>query len=139
MEQISIFLENREGTLYQIMDILGQADVRIMAATVADTSEYGILRVIVSDPAKTMEVLKDNNISANLNEVIAISCQSLADAFTEKFKTFSEGDLQIQYMYCFSVGEKAFLIIRTSDLNAAKKIIFNNGFETITNDDLLKL
>lgn len=120
------------------MDVLGQAGVRIMAATVADTSEYGILRVIVSDPTKTMEVLRSNHISANLNEVIAISCQSLADAFTEKFKAFSKSNLQIQYMYCFSVGEKAFVIIRTNDLEAAKKIIFDNKFEIVTNDTLLK-
>ena len=138
MQQISIFLENREGTLYQTMEVLGQAGVRIMAATVADTSEYGILRVIVSSPEKAMEVLRQNNISANLNEVLAIGCQSLAEAFTEKFKTFSKASLQIQYMYCFSVGEKAFLIIRTSDMDAAKKIINENNFETVTNETLLK-
>ena len=68
VNQISIFLENKYGKLSEILALLAEERIRIIAATVADTSEYGILRIIVSDPQKAYKILKENNVSANLTE-----------------------------------------------------------------------
>ena len=73
VNQISIFLENKYGKLSEILALLAEEKIRIIAATVADTSEYGILRIIVSDPQKAYKILKGNNVSANLTDVLAIA------------------------------------------------------------------
>ena len=72
VNQISIFLENKYGKLSEILALLAEEKIRIIAATVADTSEYGILRIIVSDPQKAYKILKGNNVSANLTDVLAV-------------------------------------------------------------------
>ena len=72
VNQISIFLENKYGKLSEILALLAEEKIRIIAATVADTSEYGILRIIVSDPQKAYKILKGNNVSANLTDVQAV-------------------------------------------------------------------
>ena len=76
VNQISIFLENKYGKLSEILAMLAEEKIRIIAATVADTSEYGILRIIVSDPQKAYKILKGNNVSANLTDVLAIVTNS---------------------------------------------------------------
>lgn len=78
VNQISIFLENKYGKLSEILALLAEEKIRIIAATVADTSEYGILRIIVSDPQKAYKILKGNNVSANLTDVLAIVTNSCA-------------------------------------------------------------
>lgn len=88
IKQLSIFLENKSGRLTEILDILGKADIRIIAATVADTSEYGILRLITTNTTKALELLKTENIGANLSDVIALSCDSQANEFSKQLKYF---------------------------------------------------
>ena len=111
VNQISIFLENKYGKLSEILALLAEERIRIIAATVADTSEYGILRIIVSDPQKAYKILKENNVSANLTE----------------------------YMYCFSIREKAILILRTNNRESAREVIRRQNLEYICESDLIKL
>ena len=136
MQQISIFLENRKGRLYEIMNILGGANIRIIAATVADTSEYGILRLITSEPQRTLDLLKENHIPSNINEVIALSGSSLAEAFTDKFKYFAAEQIGIEYMYCFSIDNRSIQIIKVADNQAALKVIEKYGLETLSNNTI---
>lgn len=139
MQQLSIFLENKSGRLYEIMEIIAKADIRIIAATVADTSEYGILRLITSDTRKAYEELRRNNVSVNLSEVIALSSGSSAGAFYDKLKLLAQEGVGVEYMYCFSVRDKAFLILRVSDCAAAQQVIAKHNLETFTNQDLIAL
>ena len=83
VNQISIFLENKYGKLSEILALLAEEKIRIIAVTVADTSEYGILRIIVSDPQKAYKILKGNNVSANLTDVLAIVTNSCAGSFAQ--------------------------------------------------------
>ena len=89
IKQLSVFLENKSGRLNEVLGILGQADIRIIAATVADTSEYGILRLITSDTAKAYEVLKANRVSAQQSDVVALTCNSTAAEFAEQMDYFA--------------------------------------------------
>lgn len=136
MLQLSIFLENKLGRLPQIMEIIGKADIRIVAAMVADTTEYGILRLVTTDTKKAYDALKENNISANMSEVVSIATDSHAGAFFDKLKYFSAAGVGIEYMYSFSAAGRAFLILRVSDIAKAERLIDEHNLERLTNEDL---
>ena len=139
IKQLSVFLENKSGRLNEVLDILGQADIRIIAATVADTSEYGILRLITSDTASAYEVLKEHRISAQQSDVVALTCNSKAGVFASQINSFAKEGLSIEYMYCFSIRDKAFLILRTSDNARVDEIAQRYGLSIITEQELLQL
>lgn len=137
VNQISIFLENKYGKLSEILALLAEERIRIIAATVADTSEYGILRIIVSDPQKAYKILKENNVSANLTDVLAIVTSSCAGSFANTLSYFTKAG--ISYMYCFSIREKAILILRTNNRESAREVIRRQNLEYICESDLIKL
>ncbi len=139
INQISIFLENKYGKLSEILALLAEANIRIIAATVADTSEYGILRIIVSDPQKAYTLLKNNNVSANLTEVLAIVTNPCAGSFAQTLSYFTKAGLSIEYMYCFSSKEKSILILRTNNREAAREVIRRQDLAYINESDLMKI
>lgn len=139
IKQLSVFLENKSGRLNEVLDILGKSDIRIIAATVADTSEYGILRLITSDTARAYEVLKAHQVSAQQSDVIALTCNSLAGVFATQMSYFAQEGLSIEYMYCFSIREKAFLILRTSNNARINELARKYELNVITEKELLQL
>ena len=139
INQISIFLENKYGTLNNLFSLLSKDNIRIIAATVADTSEFGILRMIVSDTQEAYRLLKDNHVSVHLTEVLAIATQSSADSFASILTQFTQAGLCIEYMYCFSVRNKSFLILKVSDREKALNVIKINNLEFITENELQNL
>ena len=135
VNQISIFLENKYGKLSEILALLAEEKIRIIAATVAD----GILRIIVSDPQKAYKILKGNNVSANLTDVLAIVTNSCAGSFAQTLSCFTKAGVSIEYMYCFSANEKSILILRTNNREAAREVIRRQNLEYICESDLIKL
>ena len=123
----------------QILNLLSASNIRIIAATVADTSEYGILRIIVNDPLQAYQILKENNVSANLTDVLAIVTDSDASGFSRTLQAFTEAGLNIEYMYCFSSKEKSILILRTNNREAAREVIRRQNLEYIDESDLMKI
>ncbi len=121
------------------MDILSKADIRIIAATVADTTDYGILRLITDNAQLAYEVLKGANKSCNKCEVIALSCGATAGVLYDQLKLLSDDGVVIEYMYSFSIGERAFLFMRVNDNAAALAAIKKHGFTLLSNEDLLAL
>lgn len=139
VNQISIFLENKFGKLSEVLALLGNQNIRIIAATVADTSEFGILRLIVSDTQKAYKILKNNNVSANLTDVLAIVTESCAGSFAKNIGYFTKAGVSIEYMYCFSMNSKSILIIRTNNREAALDVIRRMNMECLTEADLINL
>ena len=139
INQISIFLENKYGKLNELLTLLGKENIRIIAATVADTTEFGILRMIVAEPQKAVQLLKDNHVNANISEVLAIATASNAKVFASTLNLFTKAGLSIEYMYCFSVKEQSFLILRVNNREAALEIIQNNNIKYITENELINL
>lgn len=139
VHQISIFLENKYGKLNEILALLAEDNIRIIAATVADTTEFGIMRMIVSDPQKAYQILKNNNVSANLTDVLAIVTQSCAGSFAKTLSEFTKAGLSIEYMYCFSVKERAILIVRTNNRESAREVIRRQNLEYICEEELSNL
>ena len=139
VNQISVFIENKYGKLCEILALLGNENIHIIAATVADTSEYGILRLIVTEPEKAYKILKNNNVSANLTDVLAIATESSAGSFAKTLKFFTQSGLSIEYMYCFSLKGKSILILRTNNREAAREVIRRHDLDYISESDLMEL
>ncbi|GHT71245.1 amino acid-binding protein [Bacteroidia bacterium] len=139
INQISIFLENKYGKLSEILALLGKENIRIIAATVADTSEFGILRMIVSDAQEAYRLLNENNVNANLTDVLAITTESSAGTFASTLALFTQAGISIEYMYCFSVREKAILILRTNNRESALEVIRRQNLGYLSENELLNL
>lgn len=139
INQISIFLENKFGRLNEILSFLSKENIRVVAATVADTSDYGILRLITSNQIKALQLLKENGVSANLNTVLAISVDSSIDKFAETIQYFTKAGISIEYMYCFSINQKAILVLRTNNINAANEVIRRYGLNNLSEAELNNL
>ncbi|MDR3062071.1 MAG: acetolactate synthase [Dysgonamonadaceae bacterium] len=131
IQQISIFLENKFGKLNEILSLISKEQIRIIAATVADTSEFGILRILTSDPQKAFKVLKNNNISANISEVFAIVTESVPGQFARTIEYFTRAGISIEYMYCFSTKVTGILVIRVNDTETAREVIRRKNLQTI--------
>jgi hypothetical protein len=139
INQISIFLENKYGTLSEMFALLSKDNIRIIAATVADTTEFGILRMIVSNAQKAHQVLKSNLVSVHLTEVLAIAAQPSAAGFADILTHFTTAGLSIEYMYCFSSHEKSVLILRTNNCESDLDVISKQNLHCITENDLTNL
>jgi len=136
VRQLSIFLENKSGRVTEVLDALGSEKIRIHAMTIADTSEFGILRMVTSDPDKSLNLLKNRGFSVNLTDVLAISTPAEAGRFAQILQCFSSEKISIEYMYAFSIGKTAYLILRTDDSNRALDVVAKNGLQLVTYDDL---
>ncbi|GHT34866.1 amino acid-binding protein [Bacteroidia bacterium] len=137
MNQISIFLENKYGRLNEILSFLAASKVRVIAATVADTSDYGILRLITSNQQETCSLLKENGVSASLSPVLVIATAPDTASFAETIAHFTKAGIDIDYMYCFSLGEKVAIVLRTKNTDAAHDVVRKNGLDYIDESDLI--
>ena len=139
IKQLSIFLENKSGRLTDVLDILGEKNINITALSIADTSEYGILRLIVSDPEAAYDLLKSQNFSVNLNEVLSIATPNEAGALAKALNLLSNEGISIEYMYAFSQGEKSLIVLRTNDQEKTIEILQKHKMELIKASDLYSI
>ena len=136
IRQLSIFLENKSGRLQEVLEVLGNEMINITALTIADTSEYGIIRLLVSDPENGYQLLKARGFSVNLTDVLSLSVSHEPGSLAKMLKKFSEEKLSIEYMYAFSLGEKAIIVLRTDNRQKALEIIEQNNFTLISEDEI---
>ena len=139
IKQLSIFLENKSGRLTEVLETLGNEKINITALTIADTSEYGILRMIVSEPENAYRILKQKNFSVNLSEVLSISTPVEAGSFARALRIFSDENISIEYVYAFSLGNKAIIVLRTENTAVALEAIKKHKMELIKASDLYEL
>jgi hypothetical protein len=139
VHQLSVFLENKSGRLTEVLEVLGEENIRITALSVADTSEFGILRLIVSDPVKARELLKKRLFTVNLTEVISIIAPNEAKHYAKVLKVLSDLDISVEYTYAFSLGDKSIIILRCSDSDAAIKALKAHEMELLQASDLYKI
>jgi hypothetical protein len=136
IRQVSVFLENKTGHLNQILAVLARNDININALTVADSSDYGLLRMLVSDPVKAVEVLKAEHFTVRLHEVLSLEMDAAPGSMSHILDLFTAADICIEYVYAFSFGSKSILIIRTNDCDKAIEIINSNKLKSINELDL---
>ncbi|GAB6394647.1 MAG: acetolactate synthase [Bacteroidales bacterium] len=139
VNQISIFLENKYGKLSEILSLLADENIRIIAATIADTSEFGIMRLIVSDAQKAYHLLKNSNVSVTITDVLAVVTGSNTGSLAQTISCFTQAGLSIEYMYCFSIHGKAILILRTNNREAAREAVRRQKMEYLCEKDIAAL
>ncbi len=138
-KQLSIFLENKSGRLTEVTEVLGRAEVNLSAMSIADNSDFGILRCIVSDPELGYKVLKENNFAVKMTDVIGFTCPNTPGSLSIVLKCLSDAGVFIEYMYSFSNGDSANVIIRPSDLKLCDQILQSKKIDLIAASDLYKL
>ncbi|MDA3930236.1 MAG: ACT domain-containing protein [Prolixibacteraceae bacterium] len=139
IKQLSVFLENKTGRLSEVSSILGDAGINMTAFSIADTSDFGILRVIVSEPEKAMKILKKNDFSVNLTDVVCLICPNESGALARALKILKEEEVQIEYMYAFSIDKAANIILRTADTNDCIEKLQKHELELMKASELYKL
>jgi len=116
IKQLSVFLENKSGRLTEVTEILGKAGINLSALSIADTSEYGVLRMVVSDPDKAHSILKAYGFSVSLTDVVCLSTPNEAGSLAKALRILSEAKISVEYLYAFSMGERALVVIRTENI-----------------------
>jgi hypothetical protein len=139
IQQLSVFLENKSGRITEVLEVLGRDNIRITALTVADTSEFGILRLLVSDPVKAREVLRDNSFTVNVSEVISVVAPNEAKNYARVLKILSDLNISVEYTYAFSTGEKSYIILRCSNNEEAIEALKSHEMELLKASDLYKI
>ena len=132
IQQLSVFLENREGRLDTVLKILAENDVNIVALSLADTSDYGMLRMIVSDPHKGKAALKDAGITAMLTDVVALRVPHATGSLSKAMHQIVEGEINVEYMYAFANGAA---VLKSDDPARVIDILKGSGFDVYTADE----
>ena len=138
-KQLSIFLENKSGRLTEVTDVLGAAGINLSAMSIADNSDFGILRCIVSDPDKAYKVLKEQHFAVKITDVIGFVCPNTSGSLAIVLKHLSANGVFIDYMYSFANGDVATVVIRPTDLDACEKILADKKVELMAANDLYQL
>ncbi len=135
IKQLSVFLENREGRLDEVLKTLGANDVNIVALSLADTSDYGMLRMIVSDPVKGKAVLKEAGITSMLTDVVALRVPHATGSLSKAMHELMEGGVNVEYMYAFANGADASAVLKSDDPAKVVSILKGNGFDVWEADE----
>ena len=135
VQQLSVFLENREGRLDEVLAALAKGGVNIVALSLADTDEYGMLRMIVSDPHKGRVVLKEEGITAMLTDVVALRVPHATGSLSKAMHQLVEGEVNIEYMYAFANGSDAAAVLKSDEPGRVIDILKGSGFDVYTADE----
>ena len=139
IHQLSVFLENKSGRLTEVLEVLGEENIRITALSVADTQEFGILRLIVSDPEKARELLKNHSFTVNLTEVISVIAPNEAKHYAKVLRILSDLDISVEYTYAFSSGKKSVIVLRCSNNEKAIEALKEHEMDLLRASDLYKI
>ena len=139
--QIAVFLENKSGRLAEITSILAQNDINIRALSVADTADFGILRLIVDKVEKAKAALKQNGFTVGKTTVIAVEVPDRTGGLAGVLKVVEGAGLNVEYMYAFvnKTGEDAVLIFRFDEIDRAIEVLQDSGFTILTGEQLCAL
>jgi hypothetical protein len=141
VEQISIFLENKSGRLAEVMGVLFEAGINIRALYLADTADFGILRLIVNDTEKARKVLKDNGFTVEKTKVVAIEVPDKPGGLSSILNTIKDEEINVEYMYAFveKSGENAIVIFRFDELERSIDVLRKAGVKIMEGEELSAL
>jgi hypothetical protein len=137
IKQVSVFLENKLGRLNEVTHILGDAGINISAFTIADTSDFGILRLIVSDPAAAKKILKQNQFSVQTTDVVLVKTTNKPGSLAKLLEVLNSEDVFIEYMYSFSKDNDAAInVIRPVDIQKCMNVLQKQKDKLLFTDEL---
>lgn len=139
-KQLSVFIENRKGRLGEVLSVLKENNVNILSLSLADTTEYGLLRLIVNNPELGKEKLTNEGFSTMLTNILVLDITHEAGSLQELLTILSDNDVNVEYMYGLSIdGKNAQVVLKASDIEKADKIFTNHGVKTLSSEDIVKL
>ena len=136
IKQLSVLVDNKKGALADITDLLAKADVDLRAMSIADTQDYGILRLIVSDINKAVEVLTATEVIATITEVIAVAIDDRPGGLAKVLRVLADNHINMEYLYAFTAASRdhAYVVFRVEDNAAAEKVLTDNGIPLLEGD-----
>lgn len=141
IKQLSIFLQNRMGSLSKPLEVLSDADVNIKALCMADTSEFGILRLVVDNPEKGKEALEKNNFLVKITDIIGVEMNDTPGGLTTILKTIKDNNIDLEYLYAFThekVG-KAILLLHSENIDQLISILNENNIKITPSNEVYSL
>lgn len=141
IKQLSIFLQNKMGSLAKPLEVLTVADVNIRAMCMADTSEFGILRLVVDDPEKGKEALEQNNFLVKMTEIIGVEMNDAPGGLTSVLKTIRDNNIDLEYLYAFThdKADKAILLLHSSDIDKLIEVLQNSNITIVPSEEVYNL
>ena len=140
IKQLSVFVENKPGRLAAVIEALGKNNVNMSALSLADTSEYGILRVIVDNPEAAAEILKGIGVIVKITKVLAVSMDDTPGGLSKILDVFLKNGINVDYMYAFvgKTADKAVMVVKVSDAAKAEEALMSAGIQTLDTDDVYR-
>ncbi len=139
-KQLTVFIENRTGRLSEVLEVLSESNVNILSLSLADTTEFGLLRLIVDNPALGKENLNARGFSSLLSDVFIIQIPHKVGSLQQLLQTIDENGVNIEYMYGLSVeSDEAYIVLKGSDVEKIDSILAKSNIRTVTCDELGKL
>lgn len=141
IKQISVFMKNEPGRLSHVTKILAAAGIDIRALTVAETADFGILRLIVDDPDKAYKTLKDKQIAVVEHDVLGVEVEDKPGGLSKIAQLLEEEGINIEYVYAFVTKshEKAYVVLRLDDIEGGRRLLEENNIKLLTTEDLKKI
>ena len=139
IQQLSVFLEDRSGRLTELTRILAENDVNITALSVAETADFGIVRMVVGRPELAKTVLEKGGFSIGLTEVVCVNMPDEPGSLYRILQILTDEGINVDYMYAFSNNNVALAVIRSSDIQQVSKILEKNRMKLFSQNDIYQL
>ena len=141
VKQLSVFVENKPGRLSDVIEALGKNDIDISALSLADTSEYGILRLIVNKPDEAKKLLRESGVIVKIAEVVAVPMDDTPGGLSKILSVFAQNGVNVEYMYAFAgaVSGKALMVVKVTDADMAEKALDDAGIPHADAKDIYRL
>ena len=136
VNQLSVFIENKSGTLLKVLEVLKEKNIQLVALTIADTAEYGICRILCSEPSRAYEVLRQAGVAVSKCEVLAVVTDDVPGGAADAVALFAREGISIAYLYSLMLGGKAVMVFRTDNAEKAEEVIRRGGLRCIGEKDL---
>lgn len=133
IKQLSIFLENKTGSLFEVLDILDENDINLRALSIADANDFGILRMIVDEPVMVKQLLQENDLLVKDSEIVAIEMDDRPGSLASILKVLKNNVIDLEYFYAFANEKtnKANLFLHTADLDSLIEVLQENGIKIL--------
>jgi len=141
IKQLSIFIENKKGRLWKALNTLAEGGINIRALSIADTSEFGILRLIVKDPEIARDLLEKNNFIVKIIDIVGIELDDTPGGLSNVLKVLNDNDINLEYIYAFTheKSEKAILLLQSDNLNYLSEVLDKNNIEIVPAEEVYNL
>ncbi len=139
IKQLSVFLEDRSGRLTDLTQILEEHEINITALSVAETADYGIVRMVVGKPDIAQKFLREAGFSVRLTDVVCVNMPDQPGALHEVLKILANNSINVDYMYAFSNKDVALAVIRTADIDSTIEVLEQNEMQLLRQSDIYQL